>query len=179
MRIRDCKTIQAKDTRIGDTIIVIHPTETSSVFGPEYRVVQKYEDKIEVFNDWTNQNQFFENSMRVDVRLTENEYRTKYFDTAKDIAMAMNHELYDYGDAYHEMWNGWIDPDRYNMAEKLQNEKLMIVGWFKLTTLKWDDYFDIGIVAEYLSDGERFWCHAASRWFNDWKEYYPELYKEE
>ena len=37
----DRKTIPAKDTKIGDVIIATHPTETSTVMGPEYTVIKK------------------------------------------------------------------------------------------------------------------------------------------
>ena len=171
----DKKTIPAGDTKVGDVIIAIHPTETSIVSGPKYTVVKKHPDRIEVVDDWHNETKFFDNDMRVDLKLTEAEYHNKYLEDAKAVAYAMDHEMYDMGDAYHEMWNGWIDINPYDMASNAKDAQIMIVGWFKLSVQKWDGDLDIGIVAEY-EDGERFWCHASSKWFKDWKEDYPELY---
>lgn len=171
----DKKTILAKETNIGDIIIAIHPTETSIQIGPEYTVVKKHSNCIEVIEDWHNQTKFFDNNMQVDLKLTEAEYHNKYLEEAKAVAYAMDHEMYDMGDACHEMWNGWIDVNPYDMASNAKDNHIMIVGWFKLSIQKWDGDLDIGIVAED-EDGERFWCHASSKWFEKWKEYYPELY---
>ena len=171
----DRKTIPAKDTKIGDVIIATHPTETSTVMGPEYTVIKKHPDRIEVIDNWHNKTEFLDNDLRVDLNLTEDEYHDKYIEDAKAIVYAMNHELYDMGDAYHEMWNGWIETDPYDFAARAKEEKIMVVGWFKLSIQKMDGDLDIGIVAEY-EDGERFWCHASSRWFKRWEEDYPELY---
>jgi hypothetical protein len=97
---------------------------------------------------------------------------------AKKVALALEHELYDDGGTCHEMWNGWIGCDPYEFAQNLDKYHLIILGYFKLKSLKPGTLLDIGIVAED-EDGERFWCHYSSKWIKDWKDEYPELYKED
>ena len=95
---------------------------------------------------------------------------------AKQIVQALEHELYDSGDAHHEYWNTWVLAlDPYDMAESAEKFNLTIIGYFKLKEPKHG--LDIGIVAEE-KDGNRIWCHAKKVWFEDWKEEFPELYKE-
>ena len=106
--------------------------------------------------------------------LTEQEYKSKYFHTAKEIVQGLQNKLYSPGDAYHEMWNGWIGINPYEMAQDMVKHKLIIIGYFPLSNVL--DTRDIGIVAED-KDGDRFWCHANSVWFAHWEEKYPELYK--
>lgn len=96
----------------------------------------------------------------------------------KQIIKALNHELYNCGDAYHELWNTWICAlSPYEMVESAYKFNFTILGYFKLDQPKLG--LDIGVVAENNYNGERFWCHAKKAWFEDWKEDYPELYEEE
>lgn len=99
-----------------------------------------------------------------------------YYPQAKEIIKALQHQLYDSGDATHELWNTWVCAlNPYEMAESLEKHNLTIVGWFYLTKFKKN--LDIGVVAE-RKDGTRIWCHARKFWFDNWKEEFPDLYKE-
>lgn len=171
--LNDYKTIKISEARIGDEIIAIHPDEHTTKMGPHYTINKKRKNTVEAVNSWTNEIETFNSDIMVDIELTEFERNTKYFEEAKNVVEAMSHELYDEGDAFHEMWNGWIDCNPYDMAANAKEEQITIIGWFKLRRPKGD--LDIGIVAEY-PDGDRFWDHASSEWFTNWRKWYPELY---
>lgn len=179
-RWNDNKRIPLDQLKIGDVIVAKHHTPTGTMMGPEYTVLKIEDDNIEVMNSWTKMPEpLTEADYGVDIGLTEAEIHARDFNMAREIALAMDHEMYDEGDAYHEMWNGWIDCDPYDMAYRAKDQKIMVLGWFKLKghQIRMDD-LDIGIVAEDET-GDRFWCHAASRWFERWHTRYPELYEEE
>lgn len=100
-----------------------------------------------------------------------------YYNKAKEVVAALQHQLYDSGDATHELLNTWVCAlDPYDMVKTLEKHNLTIIGYFYLTEPKMK--LDIGIIAEN-KNGERIWCHARKVWFEDWKEDYPELYEEE
>jgi len=93
-----------------------------------------------------------------------------------EILQALNHELYDCGDAYHELWNTWVCAlTPYDLLESIEKFNLTIIGYFKLAKPKLG--LDIGVVAENQK-GERFWCHAKKAWFDSWRDEYPQLYNE-
>ena len=175
--IKDYKTIPITELTSNDIIIAIHPKPNQTSCGPNYRLIAKYSTQVELIDDWYNKHHLFDNNITVDIQLTEQEKHTRDFDKAKEIAQAMEHELYDAGDAIHEMYNGWIDCNPYDMAKVVKEMDITIIGWFWLYSNIINKTYDldIGIVAEY-SDGDRIWCHANSKWFKDWKTYYPELY---
>lgn len=92
-----------------------------------------------------------------------------------ELIKAMEHEMYDQGDARHEMWNHWTwDPSPTNTAIRCKDEGLKIIGYFYLPNPSYD--LDIGVVAEY-EDGDRIWCHAKKSWYDSWKKWFPDLYK--
>ncbi len=97
------------------------------------------------------------------------------YEKTKQIIKDLDHELYDCGDAYHEMWNTWVCAlSPYDLLESVEKFNLTILGYFKLDEPKVN--LDIGVIVED-GEGERFWCHARKAWFDDWKEEYPELYE--
>lgn len=100
-----------------------------------------------------------------------------YYNKAKEVVTALQHQLYDSGDATHELLNTWVCAlDPYDMVKTLEKHNLTIIGYFYLTEPKMK--LDIGIVAEN-KNGECIWCHARKVWFDDWKEEFPELYEED
>lgn len=178
MYIQDYKRIKSKDVKENDIIIHTHFKSNSTEMGPEYHLITKHPTQIEVIDSWKNEHHFFDNDMEVDVKLTIEEKHARDYIEAKQIVQGMLNKLYGPGDAVHEMWNGWIDPDPYDMAKRLKKQEAIVIGWFQLDYPKKIGKYtnlDIGIVIEY-SDGERFWCHADSTWFKNWPEYYKELY---
>ena len=99
-----------------------------------------------------------------EVKLTEEELQEKYKDAIQEIKEALNHDLGQV-DGYHEMWNSWLCAGNlFEMASKLNEHKLRIIGYATLTSPKttmFGTILDIGVVAEY-EDGERIWCHTSS-----------------
>lgn len=173
--MKDYKQVSIKNLNIGDTFSSYHKGNMSSM-GATYTVEEITETEVICRNSWTKELQSFsKETIFVDIPMTEKELHIRDFDKAKEIAEAFEHQLYDPGDAPHEMWNGWlmgIDP--YDIAAHLKEDKITIIGWFYLTYPKGD--LDIGVVAEDF-EGDRFWCHAKKSWYSNWKKWYPELYK--
>lgn len=97
------------------------------------------------------------------VELTEKEIHDKYREDVKEIRAAIHNRLEDYEIGYHEMWNGWVTYDPYELASYCRQEKFKIVGHHELAIPKHSFCgltLDMGIVAEY-ENGERFWCHTS------------------
>lgn len=90
-------------------------------------------------------------------------------------------DLYDVGDAYHEMWNAWIKCDFYEMAVKLEEEDFYLLG---IAPAPWDkdDLFGEGkscaFVGCYYSTDERFWAHGSYDWVEDMREQMEDVYDE-
>lgn len=107
----------------------------------------------------------------IKVPLTEDEKRAKYDKAAKELIAAMKNKIpFEPANiGYHEMWNGWLDCDPWDMAAKCEDQKIKIVGYCELEAYSRENTFnidlDIGVVAED-EFGSRFWCHASSNWFN-------------
>ena len=175
--IKDYKTIPIIELTSDDIIVAIHPKPNQTNYGPNYKLIAKYPTQVELIDSWNNEHHLFDNNITVDVKLTKEEKRIRDFDKAKEIAQAMQNELYGAGDAVHEMYNGWLDISPYEMAKTAKEMDITIIGWFWLYSniINRTYDLDIGIVAEY-PDGDRIWCHANSGWYKDWKINYPELY---
>lgn len=176
MCINEYKLVDIKDLSIGDSFRGIHYPSGKSRWGPTYTVENISDTSIKCIDDWYHETTSFakDQNIKVEIPLTTQEYKSKYFHTAKEVVKGLQHDLYTPGDAYHEMWNGWIDIDPYGMAQSAIKYKLTILSYFTLSNAI--DTRDIGIVVED-ENCERFWCHANSEWFKYWKEDFPELYE--
>ena len=99
------------------------------------------------------------------VEMSEEEFKAKYREKAKDILKNIQNTLHGDELGYHEMWNAWLFGSPYEIAQTCMKEKINIVGHSTDIILKHamfgDDVFDIGVCAEN-EDGERFWCHFNS-----------------
>lgn len=86
-------------------------------------------------------------------------------------------DLYDVGDAYHEMCNFWVTDDFYEMNVDLLDEDFFLVGIapapYGCPAL--DD--PIAFVAE-RENGERFWCHGGKSWVDSMREDMREVYNQ-
>ena len=178
MYMQEYKQKYLKDLKVGESFRGMHYPNGKHVWGPTYTIEERNNNQIKCTDSWHDKITYFsiDEDTKVEVPLTEQEYKSKYFHTAKEIVQGLQNKLYSPGDAYHEMWNGWIGINPYEMAQDIVKHKLIIIGYFPLSTVL--DTRDIGIVAED-EDGDRVWCHANSVWFEPWEEYFPELYKEE
>ncbi len=92
--------------------------------------------------------------------------------------MGLHHDLYDVGDAFHEMWNGWVCADWYEQLTELIDEDFFIVGIAPAPYECWSLDDSVAIVAEVRRTGDRFWCHAGRSWIEDMREESLEQYKE-
>lgn len=81
------------------------------------------------------------------------------------------------GDAYHEMWNAWIDCDFYDMNTALHEEESTLVG-IAPAPYKWNWPEEcVAFVAE-TNNGDRFWCHGSKDMLEDMREQMKEIYNE-
>lgn len=87
------------------------------------------------------------------------------------------HDMYDVGDARHEMYNAWIRLNFYEMAECMKDEDFIILG--VAPAPYGDGYFEdpVAIVAEEYT-GDRFWCHSEKKWVEEMREQMRPVYKE-
>ena len=179
MHIFNTKKVPITALKVGDSFTHIHYPDGRISMGPEYTVQEIKDGVVTCFDGWHLGLVNFDTDIIVEIDMTKDEVHARDFDKAKEVAQAMQHEMYDQGDAYHEMWNAWLDPDPYEMAKYCKENSMFIRGWFKLQSPKvvMSCECDIGIVAED-SCGDVFWCHAPSHWFSDWKKDYPELFEE-
>lgn len=91
--------------------------------------------------------------------------------------MGIHHDLYDIGDAFHEMWNGWVHADWREQLVELVDEDFFIIGIAPAPygCMMIDE--PVAIVAEYRKTGDRFWCHADHKWIEDMREESMEEYR--
>lgn len=100
------------------------------------------------------------------VNLTEDEIKLKYKSAAKEIITNIQNKISQNEIGYHEMWNSWCSFDPYEMAHYCGQEGIKIIGY--CTDIIPRHHFagfilDIGVCAEYIDNGERFWCHQESK----------------
>lgn len=78
-------------------------------------------------------------------------------------------DLYDLGDACHEMWNGWISTSWEEQLITLDEEDFFIVGIAPCPHTFQCMRNPVYIVCEY-ENGDRLWCHAEKDWIDDMRE---------
>ena len=90
-------------------------------------------------------------------------------------------DLYSIGDAYHEMWNGWVEAcDPWKMIAELEEETFYLVG---IAPAPWDkdDIFgkgnSVAFVACYYDSDERFWCHGSKNWVQTLRDFSMKEYE--
>ena len=118
-----------------------------------------------------------------EIDMTQEEINRKYKSTAKKVVEGLKNTVSEYEAGPHEMWNSWIRLDPLEMAATCEEEDMSVIGCFKLDIpnicMFGDDELDIGIVAQYNDTGEKFWCHAYSKWLDDifenWEKYVEEF----
>lgn len=117
-------------------------------------------------------------SLMFSVEMTEEEFRKKYHDAAKEVMSGIQNKLHGDELGYHEMWNSWLYGTPYEMASYCIKHKMKVVGHSEDITPKHamfsGDVLDVGVCAEY-EDGERFWCHYRSEDIKKMLECYKDL----
>lgn len=91
--------------------------------------------------------------------------------------IGLYHDMYDVGDARHEMWNAWVEVDFYEQIVQINDEDFNIIGVAPAPWKCGSIENPVAIVAEY-EDGERFWCHAAASWIEHMREQGKEIYQQ-
>lgn len=104
------------------------------------------------------------------VEMTEEEFKDKYREKAKEVVENIQKPLHRDEIGYHEMWNSWLFGTAYEVAAACVKENIRIVGNCKDITPKRNmisgEKLDLGVCAEY-EDGERFWCHYSAQMLED------------
>lgn len=110
-----------------------------------------------------------------EVELSDEEYNAQYYYAAKEVFDILSGSEYLGDHGYHEMWNAWIGRSCQEMYNNLREEKLTLIGWFRLSEIKhgWFSDCDIGIIAED-ENGDRFWCHWEKTAIDEMCECYKE-----
>ena len=82
------------------------------------------------------------------------------------------YDLYDVGTATHEMYNGWIDSNWYEMAWRLRDLDFYLYGIAPAPyPMAWDDDDDsVAFVARSYDDKSEFWCHGRKSWVEGMRE---------
>lgn len=81
--------------------------------------------------------------------------------------IGLHNDLYDVGDARHQMWNGWICSDWSEQLVSLEDEDFFIIGVAPAPYGCMAVRNPIAIVCEYIDNGDRFWCHSEIEWIDD------------
>lgn len=131
---------------------------------------------------WNNEERKVENITFLNKRLTvdeQEEWRKAHYE-AKDPREQLNlmglyNDMYDVGDASHEMYNAWTSIDWYEMAENLSREDFFLVG---IAPAPWDCYSIDNPVAAVIEEenGTRFWCHMGKSWIDRMRKQMREIY---
>ena len=88
------------------------------------------------------------------------------------------HDMYDVGDARHEMWNAWIGTTWRELALNIIDEDFYLIG---IAPAPWGHTGyeqPIAFVAESKDGVDRFWCHGEKNWVLDMREEMKEVYNE-
>ena len=111
----------------------------------------------------------------------EQEWYKKQIDMANSAnqlnLMGIHADLYSVGDAYHEMWNGWVHADWAEQLVELVDEDFFIIGIAPAPYGCFSLDNPVAMVAEYRDSGDRFWCHAAQNWIDDMRKESKGIYK--
>lgn len=137
---------------------------------------------------WGNPTQHISGIIELQIKLTYEEEEQWYKDHI-DLSNSKNTnnligihtDLYDIGDAYHEMWNGWIEGwDPWKFICELEEETFYLVG---IAPAPWnkDDIFgegnSVAFVACYYDSDERFWCHGSKNWVQTLRDFSMKEYE--
>lgn len=164
------KKVPIKELKIGDIFDDLYTD--SSMRMAKFEVIEKCEGfvKLKVFNE-TIETHSTENCY-AGIELSTEEKLKKFANDIAELKKNIQNEIPFISTeiGYHEMWNSWIDTDFCDMAMKCISNNIKIIGHCHLDNpLKsYGITLDIGIIAED-DIGNRFWCHASSKWFDDWR----------
>lgn len=168
------KEVPITELNVGDTFDYYR--EGINCHMASFKLISKEPDHV-MIQCYDNAPEPVSNNAVVEMEYTEEELLSMYDKEVIELLLAMENQLYDEGEAVHEMWNGWTwDPSPAETAIKASQEGLHFIGWFYLKNPAGYLNCDIGVVAEY-EDGSRIWCHAKKEWYDSWRRHFPKLYE--
>ena len=131
---------------------------------------------------WNRENDVVEHLTHLRTRLTLEEQEQWRIDNYEPLdpkeqlnLMGLFNDMYDVGDAYHEMYNAWTSFDWYEMSENLYDESFFLVG---VAPAPYECFaFDesIAFVCEE-PNGTRLWCHGSKDWVTRMREQMKSMY---
>ena len=134
---------------------------------------------------WNDSKQLVSNISYLERYMTfeeEKEWYIKHYDknnpTNQINLDGLFHDMYDVGDARHEMWNAWIGIEWKEMALRLLDEEFYLIG---IAPAPWGHslYSDaVAFVAESKDGTDRFWCHGDMETVKQMREEMKEVYNE-
>lgn len=99
------------------------------------------------------------------IKMTDEEFREKYNAIAGEIVKALQNRMNGDEIGPHEMANGWLDSDPWEMASACSKRKYNVLGHCRDIMPKRSflggEPLDVGVCVED-EDGDRFWCHFRS-----------------
>jgi hypothetical protein len=93
-----------------------------------------------------------------EIEMDEDEFKEKYKKEAAVILKALCNKFESYEIGPHEMWNGWMRYNIFELARECIEHKLKVIGICESIWQRGDSE-DISICDED-KDGNKFWCHA-------------------
>lgn len=121
-----------------------------------------------ILNKWKpdGEEEKIDSNLMFEVYMPDEEFEKKYAEGAVKVLIDIQNTLSYDEIGYHEMWNGWLYGNPFEIAKDCEHEKIHILGHCSYIQPKYIGYnlsetLDIGVCAEY-EDGERFWCHYSS-----------------
>lgn len=89
--------------------------------------------------------------------------------------LGLFNDMYDVGDAHHELGNAWISINFYKMNNNLSHEDFFLVG---IAPAKWNNSYIDDPIAFVTEDknGSRFWSHGSLRWVKEMRNQMQTIY---
>lgn len=97
-----------------------------------------------------------------EVQMDDDEFRKMHNEAAGELIQKVQNTLYYDEIGYHEMANGWLSSDPWEMAADCKKRKYNVLGHCREISPKRSmfsgELLDVGVCVEE-EDGNRFWCH--------------------
>ena len=177
------KYVSSKEVKVGDIVQGYRLGTLTSMCTAKIKGKNPFKITITMWPDSTSaRDEDIDASALFKVEMAEEEFRKKYNKQAKELMLALKNKMVLDEIGYHEMWNAWIDFDPWEMAEACIKNNIRVLGISSDIPSKANMFSgkvcDIGVCAEYIDNGERFWCHWFSSSIEDMFEAYRYLIEE-
>lgn len=157
------KQVTYKNLKKGQKISGIESLNSSSGFSAYVKEINPAFVTVEMWHPGGREEKINADVMFL-IELTEEEIREKYNEKAKDAVRNIQTVMLRDEIGYHEMCNGWLSNNPWELAQACVRQNLTILGHCRdiipKTAMFSKDKLDVGVCAE--TDGDRFWCHFRS-----------------